>query len=377
MLAVLALGCEVHGLVGSNASAGLKGDPGDDPDAASTGNDPVDQGETSNDDASPGASGGGEGGGQPPVWFDVGASDGPAVCLAPLPTSCDSDSDDPWDALGITCGNVTHVSGQFNGHPDALAVHHGPLGTHGTFDPKEGERLTILSTGRAADLPLTHQQLACDPANCPSTELDPTPITTLPDPLDVRRVHQKLDCYDDPNLVGNGDCSNTLEDEWFAGGTAVDYAELRMEATVPAGADALIYRFAFFSAEYPVWVEAQSPWNDMYVAWLESEAWTGNISFDELGNPITINGVFLDYLDADSPVCSRTPCVAPELDGFAMDGHAGTQWLETVAPVVENEEIELVMAVFDLTDGLLDTAVILDGMHWGCTDLPPLTTPAG
>ena len=115
----------------------------------------------------------------------------------------------------------------------------------------------------------------------------------------------------------------------------------------------------------------------MYVAWLESEAWTGNVSFDELGNPITIGGVFLDYLDADSAQCTMVPCVAPELDGFAMDGHAGTQWLEIIAPVVAGEEIELVFAIFDMTDGLFDTAVILDGAQWGCTDKPPLTAPAG
>jgi hypothetical protein len=115
----------------------------------------------------------------------------------------------------------------------------------------------------------------------------------------------------------------------------------------------------------------------MYVAWLESEAWTGNISFDELGNPISINGVLMDYLDADSPLCERSPCEAPELDGFAMDGHAGTRWLETVAPVVPGEEVEVIFAIFDLSDAYFDTVVLLDAVHWGCTDLPPLTQPQG
>jgi hypothetical protein len=41
------------------------------------------------------------------------------------------------------------------------------------------------------------------------------------------------------------------------------------------------------------------------------------------------------------------------------------------------EQIELVFAVMDLTDGAFDTAVALDGFEWTCTDLPPITTPAG
>jgi hypothetical protein len=203
------------------------------------------------------------------------------------------------------------------------------------------------------------------------------PMTALPPPIDVTRVDEHYTCADNPGLVGTGDCSNSLEDEWTAGAGAHDYAELRMSAKVPQGADAFTYQFAFFSSEYPVWTSQGSPWNDMYVAWLESEAWTGNISFDELGNPISINGVLMDYLDADSPLCERRPCEAPELDGFAMDGHAGTRWLETVAPVVAGEEVEVIFAIFDLSDAYFDTVVLLDDVHWGCTDLPPLTQPQG
>ena len=158
---------------------------------------------------------------------------------------------------------------------------------------------------------------------------------------------------------------------------AYDYAEVRLEAKVPPHIDGFAYQFAFFSAEYPMWVGDDTPWNDMYVAWLESEAWTGNISFDEYGHPISIGGVFLDYLDADSPLCGNGSCVAPELDGFAMDGHAGTRWLETVAPVHPGEIIEVVFAVFDLTDSFYDTVVVLDNVHWDCTNLPPITSPEG
>jgi len=375
--------CEVHGLVGSNvadvaaettggAAGSTGGDSGLALDTSSTGAVGSSSGVAADDldgsnDSSTGV-----------LMFDVAPSDGPEVCLAPWPTTCDQASDNPWQAMGVGCPGSVDAFTSFSGHPAALHVHRGLLGTHGEYAPREGERMVILSTGRAADVPQTHDDLHCDPLMCPSTALDMgPPMSTLPPPINVAPVDSVKTCADQPALVGSGDCSNTLAEPWSSGAGAHDYAELRLETKVPEDADAFVYQFAFFSAEYPVWASQGSPWNDMYVAWLESEAWTGNISFDELGNPISINGVFLDYLDADSPLCERSPCVAPELDGFAMDGHAGTRWLETVAPVVPGEEIEVIFSIFDLSDAYFDTVVLLDGVHWGCTDLPPLTQPQG
>lgn len=385
MLLLSPCACEVHGLVGSNATGGggveattgvagtTGGDSGGAAGSTSTGSASESTGSAVDEaDGSGGSSSGGV------VMFDVAPGDGPEVCLAPLPTVCDFGSDDPWRAMGVGCpGSVGGIT-SFFGHPAALHVHRGLLGTHGEYAPREGERMTILSTGRAADVPRTHADLGCEPLLCPSTPLDlGGALPTLPPPIDVTPVHSTKTCAEDPSLVGTGDCSNSLVEPWSAGAGAHDYAELRITAKVPESADAFAYQFAFFSAEYPVWTDQGSPWNDMYVAWLESEAWTGNISFDAYGNPISINGVFLDYLDADSPLCDRVPCVAPELDGFAMDGHAGTRWLETVAPVVPGEEIDVIFAIFDLSDAFFDTVVLLDGVHWGCTDLPPLTQPQG
>jgi hypothetical protein len=381
---LLVCACEVHGLVGSNVTTLSGAEPPDEETTTTGGDSGVVLGSSSS-----GAAGSSSGAADDDVAdtgsgttealaFDVGPGDGPEVCLAPLPTVCDRMTDDPWRALGVGCPGSLEATGTFTGNPGALYVHRGMLGTHGEYTPRDGERMVILSTGRAADVPRTHEDLHCVPELCPSTALNPgAPMSALPPPINVRPVDEKLTCAEDPSLVGNGDCSNTLGTQWMAGAGAHDYAELRLTTKVPDSADALVYQFAFFTAEYPTFTGKGSPWNDMYVAWLESEAWTGNISFDEQGNPISINGVFLDYLDAESPLCERTPCEAPELDGFAMDGHAGTRWLETVAPVVPGEEIELIFSIFDLSDAYFDSVVLLDGVHWGCTDLPPLTQPQG
>ncbi len=383
MALLLPCACEVHGLVGSNVTDVVGGTTGDVVVGSTSGSGHV-PGSSSSSTGGGTTSAGGEevadsiGGTTETLVFDVGPGDGPEVCLAPLPTVCDYGSDDPWRAMGVGCPGSLDALTQFNGHPGALHVHRGVLGTSGEYSPREGERMVILSSGRAADIPRTPAELGCSTPDCPSTAFDPSgAITSLPAPIDVTPVDDEVTCAQKPMLVGTGDCSNTLGEQWSMGGSAYDYAELRLAAKVPDTADAVMYQFAFFSAEYPGFAQHDSPFNDMYLAWLESEAWTGNISFDALGNPISINGVFLDYLDADSKLCERVPCVAPELDGFAMDGHAGTRWLETVAPVVPGEEIELVFAIFDLSDATFDSAVLLDGVRWGCTDLPPLTQPQG
>src|SRR5690606_42121782 len=63
------------------------------------------------------------------------------------------------------------------------------------------------------------------------------------------------------------------------------------------------YNLAFFSTEYPGYY--QTGYNDMYVAWLQSEVWTGNISFDEMGNPISLNAGFLRSEEHTSELQSR------------------------------------------------------------------------
>jgi hypothetical protein len=305
---------------------------------------------------------------EPPVIFDFGAFpdvDG-SFCGAPDPVNCDDEDDDPWHAMGLNCAAGPQIEGSYSGDAQQIYVHEGNFGTSDEFPPREGEKFVILSSGVASEMVTTV-------GGTISTPMGGGNLPDLPAPMTRTPVSATENCTDNPALVGTGDCSNTIDVQYAQGGTANDLAYLRLTAEVPANTFGFTYDFAFFSVEYPTFYQTQ--YNDMYVAWLESEAWTGNISFDEFGSPISLNAGFLDFKDAPNTFDCPAPCEAPELAGTAVQGHAGTRWLTTNAPVVPGEQIEVYFAIFDLADTALDSAVILDNWLWTCDGGPPVTIP--
>jgi hypothetical protein len=341
-------------LSGDDADASTStdtGDPDDGADAQGT------SGASGNDGTASGD------GANPPVKFDFGIPDAPegSVCGAPSPVTCDHMSNDPWNAMGLNCPGGPQVNGSIQTtNPAQVYVHEGNLGTYvdpvdgPPFPPREGVKMVFLSSGNAAQL------LTPMAGNQPSTAYNGSAVT-LPAPIQTNNVSATEDCIDNPGLVGTGDCSNTIQTQYNQGGGPRDYAELRFNVQVPAGTFGFSYEFAFFSVEYPQYYG--SIFNDMYIAWLESEQWTGNISFDEFGAPISLNAGFLDYTQS------------VELQGTGAQGHAGTRWLSTQAPVTPGETIEVIFAIFDLSDAILDSMIILDNFEWNCEGGPPLTIP--
>jgi hypothetical protein len=288
-------------------------------------------------------------------------------CLVPSHDPCDDDND-PWHALGINCPGELEFDVSFTGDAQQVYVHAGQLGTYDppTYPVLEGESMVILSSGMASEMIAPGDQFASTSVNMNFMAIP------LPPPINMNKVDPVDTCTEEPNLVGTGDCSNTLQEQWDQGNGAFDYAELRLTGSVPNGASGFEYHLAFFSTEYPNYY--QSVFNDMYIAWLESELWTGNVSFDEMGNPISLNAGFLDYKDAPNQFdCPN--CMAPELEGTVMETHAGTKWLTTTAGVMPGEDITLIWAIFDLSDEVLDSVVILDNFSWNCEGGPPTTIP--
>jgi hypothetical protein len=288
-------------------------------------------------------------------------------CVEMTHEPCDADSTDLFNAIGLNCPSTPPITGSVDGNPAAIGMRTG-FGSTGTWNPREGSKYAVIGSGFVGEL---------DTATPPGdSNLGPThcnddlgafdPGGTLPTPLRTNDVGG--DCAADPNLLGSGDCSNTIATQFNQGMAANDYTEMRIVATVPPANNSIAYDFAFFSTEYPDYYG--DVFNDMYIGWLESESWTGNISFDEMGRPISLNAGFLDFRDDTGAL--------PELAGTCMRQHAGTKWLSTTAPVVPGEQITVVFAVFDLADSILDSYVFIDNFQWGCEGTDhPMTTPVG
>ena len=304
-------------------------------------------------------------------------------CVVSLHPACDSDTDDPFAAMGVGCDGGTAITTETVGAASAIGVRTG-LGGTDTWAPTEGERYAVIGSGFVDQLDsepptfpdpfdlefeLDFPSFCNDDLDGFDNNLDTGPLDpgTIPAPIVPTPVGGS-DCTEDPTLVGQGDCSNTLGDQLGQGTSVNDYTALRMEMVVPEDAESLSYDFAFFTTEYPAYLGSQ--YNDLFVGWIESESWTGNVSFDDAGNPISLNAAFFDLTDPDGS--------APELAGTCMRYHGATRWLTSTTAVNPGETVELVFAVFDLSDSILDSYAFVDNVRWGCDpSTQPGTFPAG
>jgi hypothetical protein len=329
----------------------------------------------------PGGEVGGEVGGDEDdsdVRLDVGSGETEGVecqegqdcggeCIAWEHQPCDMGTTDLFKAMGLNCPGEENVTVSAAGSLQSMGIRT-RFGTTNEWDPREGNAYAVIGSGFVTDLDMEtpNGDPNIQPRHCNDEIGELTPGAMLPDPLRVNNVGG--DCTTDASLIGTGDCSNTVQGQFSQGGSAFDYAEVRIEGQVPATNNSLSYDFAFFSTEYPFYYNSE--YNDMYIGWLESESWTGNISFDMTGEPISLNAGFLDFRDDGGNL--------PEFDGTCMRQHAGTRWLNTTAPVTPGEHITLVLAIFDLSDPILDSYAFLDNFQWGCegTDRPQ-TMPVG
>lgn len=290
------------------------------------------------------------------------------VCTIPDHVACDAGTTNPFVAIGLNCPAELQVVASTSGNPLAIGVR-SSFGSTATFNPTEGSTYAVIGSGLVNDLNNTTPGGDSNsfPTHCSDDLGAFDPGGTLPAPLRTNDVGAQ-DCSQNAALIGTGDCSNTINGQFSQGGSANDYTELRFELDVPPDVVSFSYDFAFFSVEYPDYFGSQ--FNDMYVGWLESELWTGNISFDAAGNPISLNAGFLEFKDDGGNL--------PEFAGTCMRQHAGTNWLQTTAGVAPGEHITVVFAIFDLSDSILDSYAFLDNWQWGCDPTgAPVTQPEG
>ncbi len=253
-----------------------------------------------------------------------------------------SDTTDPlWFASALdVCRGV--VSARF-GEGATNARSRLPLSKYGnTYVPKNGPTFAVLSTGLVGD------------ASSPSfVELSPGTN------LGIQAPH--------PDPQSGATCGSADEP------TINDLSAMEISLVVPANANAFSFDFNFMSVEFPEFV--CSDYDDTFLALLESEAFTGNVSFDAMGNRVSINVGFFEVCDTTlDPVCGGDA----DLIGTGYEGAegGGTGWLTTTAPVVPGEKITIKFAIFDEGDNALDSAVLIDNFRWVIEEVDgPVTVP--
>jgi len=155
---------------------------------------------------------------------------------------------------------------------------------------------------------------------------------------------------------------------------ANDSIDIRLVIRTPTNAQGFSYDFRFFSAEYQTF--QCTAYNDYYLALLQSTVpgipADHNISFDAVNNPVSVNNGFFQDCGGNGKGCGTCPYGTGALAGTGFDQVAGgsTEWLTTDAPIVGGETITLDLMVFDVSDHIYDTLVLLDNFRWS---LAPVT----
>jgi hypothetical protein len=313
-------------------------------------------------------------------------------CEAPGdPTPCDADSDEWYHALGLNCpygpneaipisnpvfhsqaANAWRVARQFGTH----MVNNEPL-----WGPKEGEKFLIISTGNIAapnaqgviTMSNGSHEPGVDNAN-PGNQQLPPPMTA------ARGSNNGAGGTPFINCDGIGDCSDSLQAQWSAGGSAAnDLLWFQFEVDVPGDTHGFEFDFAYFSAEFPDWVN--TTFNDIFVVWSNSETYTGNLCFVD-DQPCTVTALWPVQHQGNAAALAGTgfPYCPFELFGNCIGGWkgGGTGWYSAKASAAPGETLQLTWAVFDMGDSILDTAVILDNWRWDCQGcVPSEVNPCG
>ncbi|MFO0611753.1 MAG: choice-of-anchor L domain-containing protein [Polyangiaceae bacterium] len=229
-----------------------------------------------------------------------------------------------------------------------------------TVKPREGARMLVLSSG-SARTPTNVGYHSVKGWWKDNTQHSPPPNYPKASPA----------C---PNVVSGG---------------VYDSAGLRLEIQPPETAKGMSFDFDFYTFEFPKYI--CSTYNDFFVA-LMTPTPAGlpdaNISFDEIGNTISVNAGFLKVChpqtasDGKFYACEDGPgdLAGTGFDGLdtgVTDNSAATNWLVTKAPITDpSVPITIQFAIWDAGDGVLDSTVLIDNFRFELEEVPVGTQPA-
>jgi len=175
--------------------------------------------------------------------------------------------------------------------------------------------------------------------------------------------------------LASGSCKGSL---CPTGSSANDSIALHLVLRVPTNAQGFSFSFRFFSSEYQSF--QCTSYNDHFLALLNSAGpyipADHNISFDALGQPVSVNNAFFQDCGGNGMNCGACPYGTSALAGTGFDQVNGgaTEWLTTTAPVIPGELINLDLMVFDVGDNHYDSLVLLDDFRWSTTPVTLGTT---
>jgi hypothetical protein len=305
------------------------------------------------------------------------------------PPTCEENLGTTADDFAKAIGLCSFVSGsQFiHGSPRARAIR-ASFGNE--WAPQLGSRMIQLSSGLAVDLNE-------NPSYRPQIGHDFGETTSHP-------------LYSPPRCGTPGTCSwlsPCASGQSCVSGMCIpmakDLSELKLTLKVPQNAFSFSFQFNFFSAEYPEFVCTK--FNDRFIALLESEGLdptelpsgqctagttkpTCNISYDEKGQPVTINNAFFDVCQSvkaptwsndctqSTSLLANTGYDRPDPNDSRLIIGGATGWLTTTAPVKPGETITLRFIIFDEGDGVFDSTVLIDNFAWDAKAVTaPVTKP--
>ncbi len=207
------------------------------------------------------------------------------------------------------------------------------VGLQDSFGPnvntQGGKRLLAISSGHART---PSQSGSCGSLYCPSTLGGVAPPGF---PQDV------------PGCAGDTEIN---DDVGF---------EVKLRS--PKNATGYSFNFFFYSFEYPEWV--CTSYNDQFIALVNPPplgSVKGNISFDSMTNPVSVNIAFFS-------VCAGCSLGTNALQGTGFDtwnDAGGTSWLKTQAPVKGGDELSIRFAIWDTGDQSYDSTTLIDNFQW-------------
>jgi hypothetical protein len=231
------------------------------------------------------------------------------------------------------------------------------VGLLSTFGPKvkqqEGARMLALSSG--------HARAKSDPGWCVTTDCKTVRDHVAPPnfPATVPK------CGGGPSFGINDDVA------------------LQVKLRAPTNATGYRFDFKFYSNEFPNFVCTN--FNDQFIALVSpppTGAQYGNISFDSVHNPVSVNVAFFDVCDPTGVLmwtgAGKLPLPSPycpkgtgELEGTGFDGTfewghvaGATSWVRTQAPIAGGAEFTIRFAIWDTNDQQLDSTVLIDNFSW-------------